>query len=88
MEYVDIAGAGDYALFDEEVARQNAWELGRRALRRAARELSALDWSGILDVTDDFIVLDRDYEADDRAESIAACAPPEKLAAIRGRGWA
>jgi hypothetical protein len=83
----DPAGARDYALLDEGIARDNAWELGRETLQRVARELTLRDWSGILDVTDDFVALARDYESDDRAESLAASVPADRLALLRSRGW-
>jgi hypothetical protein len=87
LQIDDPLGARDYALLDEGVARQNAWEIGRRTLRLAARDLALSDWSGVLDVTDDFVVLALDYEGDERSEALVASAPPEKVALLRARGW-
>lgn len=84
----DPAGARDRALLDEGVARLNAWDFGRRTLRQVARALGGRDWSGVLDATDDFVVLALDYEADELTESLAACVPAERLAALRARGLA
>ncbi len=84
----DPAGERDRALLDEGIARANAWDLGRQTLWQVARELGERDWSGVLDVTDDFVALALDYEADELAESLAACASPERLALLRARGFA
>ncbi len=82
----DLAGARDRSLLDDGIARLNAWDAGRRMLRKVARELGEGDWSGVLDVTDDFVVLALDYEADELAESLGECVPLEKLATLRARG--
>ena len=86
VELADTVGARDRALLDEGIARTNAWELGRRTLQQAARELGGRDWSGILDVTDDFVVLALDYEGDELAESLAACVTQDRLSVLRARG--
>jgi len=86
VELADTVGARDRALLDEGIARTNAWELGRRTLQLAARELGGRDWSGVLDVTEDFVVLALDYEGDELAESLAACVPQDRLAGLRAQG--
>lgn len=58
----------------------------RAALHDAARELNALDWSGVLPHSDDFVVLAADYIGYWLEEDMAASIPEGRLAVLKSRG--
>ena len=49
--------------------------------------LSRHDWSGELDVTDDFVAFAIDPELDDLEQALSASASHDRVAAWRARGW-
>jgi hypothetical protein len=73
--------------FDQEVRSGQRWSLGARMLRDAAAELTRRDWTGVLDVTADFVAFAVEPELDDLEDVLAASAPPERIAAWKVRGW-
>jgi hypothetical protein len=73
--------------FDQEVRADQEWALGTRMLREAAAALSRHDWSGELDVTDDFVAFAIDPELDDLEQALSASASHDRVAAWRARGW-
>ena len=72
---------------DQEVRNKQRWRLGTQMLREAAAELTRHDWTGLVEVTDDFIAFAADPEVDDLEEALAASAPSERIADWRARGW-
>ena len=56
-------------------------------LRAAAAELTRRDWTGVLDVTDDFVAFAVDPGLTDLEEALGASAPGQRIADWRGRGW-
>jgi len=73
--------------FDQEVLSSSRWELGGRMLGEAAAELTRRDWTGALDVTDDFVVFAIDPMMDDLEEALAKSAPTDRIASWRDAGW-
>ena len=74
-------------LFDQEVRSSQRWELGKALLRGAALELTRHDWTGALDVTDDFVAFAADPELSDLEEELSLVAPAERVTEWRARGW-
>lgn len=72
--------------FDQEVRSRQRWGLGTEMLRDAAARLTSWDWTGILAVTDDFVAFAIDPEFEDLEAALTSSAPPEQLAAWKGRG--
>jgi len=58
----------------------------RSALHQVARELNAFDWSGILPLTDDFVVLATDYIGYWIQEDMLASIPEKQLQMLISRG--
>lgn len=73
--------------FDQEVRSSENWGLGKELLRDAARELTRHDWTGALDVTDDFVAFASDPELSDVEEELRVTTPPERIAAWKANGW-
>ena len=73
--------------FDQEVRSSQRWELGKALLRGAALELTRHDWTGALDVTDDFVAFAADPELSDLEEELSLVAPAERVTEWRARGW-
>jgi hypothetical protein len=74
-------------LFDQEVRSKQRWELGTQMLREAAAALTRRDWSGVVEVTDDFVAFAVDPEMDELDEALGTSAPPARIAEWRARGW-
>ena len=83
----DPDGAGNYERLEQEVWRLERRDEGLAVLDRVAAALNKLDWTSILNVTPEFVALTTDFERDSIADRIAACAPAERVAAIRAKGW-
>jgi hypothetical protein len=73
--------------FDQEVRSSQRWELGKALLRGAAHELTRHDWTGALNVTDDFVAFAADPELSDLEEELSLVAPAERVTEWRARGW-
>jgi hypothetical protein len=73
--------------FDQEVLTSQRWQLGGRMLREAAAALTRRDWTGVLDVTDDFVVFALDPEATELEDALAASVPRERITEWKARGW-
>ena len=73
--------------FEQEVRSSQRWELGAPMLRAAAAELTRRDWTGVLEVTDDFVAFADDPEFADLEQALAASAPSERIAEWKARGW-
>lgn len=58
----------------------------RQALHAVARRLNSQNWSGLLNVTDDFVFTVTDSSGLLYLESLSACIPEEKLAVLQGNG--
>ena len=87
IELPDPDGLEACRQFDQEVRAREKWPLGTRMLREAAATLTRHDWSGTLDVTDDFVAFAIDPEFDDLEEALSASASHDRIGAWRARGW-
>jgi hypothetical protein len=56
-------------------------------LRSAAIELTRHDWTGALDVTDDFVAFAADPELSDLEQELRLAASAERIAEWKARGW-
>lgn len=81
---VELGAVADIVrLLAQELALKGREELGRDLLCEAAAKLNGLDWSGVLPVTDDFVVFAMDLELMDVDRNLAACVPADRLARPR-----
>jgi hypothetical protein len=77
----------EYERFLRQTRRDERWDDIRSLFIRVARDLNEQDWSGLLNVTDDFIVFANDYEAgNDVHDAIRASVPMEKLRILQAKG--
>lgn len=72
---------------DQEGRGGGDWRLGERMLREAAVALTRHDWSGIMDVTADFVAFALDPEMTELEDALQASAPAESIADWKSRGW-
>jgi hypothetical protein len=72
---------------DQEVRSSQNWELGKELLRSAAIELTRHDWTGALDVTDDFVAFAADPELSDLEQELTFAASAVRIAEWKARGW-
>jgi hypothetical protein len=78
----------DFERFIREKRREQEWDAIRDLIARVCLDLNALDWSGVLNTTDDFIIFAWDHEALPEIEDeIRACVPPDKLRLLEDEGW-
>ncbi|HEX2907393.1 MAG TPA: hypothetical protein VHO69_11065, partial [Phototrophicaceae bacterium] len=77
-----------YERFIREMRGVHNWEAIRDMMVQVAQDLNQADWHGILETTDDFIVIANDYEAmNDPLDDIRASVPAEKLRILQAKGW-
>jgi hypothetical protein len=72
---------------DQEVRSSGNWELGKELLRGAAIEITRRNWTGALNVTDDFVAFAADPELSDLDEELSVAASAERIAEWKARGW-
>jgi hypothetical protein len=60
-------------------------KLLRGILHRAAMRLNAIDWSGVLSVTDDFVVMAIDNSEGPNPKDLKASVPPERFQLLKDR---
>jgi hypothetical protein len=76
--------AQELTLLDsEDLGAKCGSEISREVACAVARELNDVDWTGILSVTDDFVVYAVDFEVCDFERNLAACLPPERFTSLR-----
>ena len=65
------------------------WALATAVLRQVAVALTRFDWSGTLEVTQDFVVfaIDWEMEGDDLAAVLGASASEEQIQEWAKKGW-
>ena len=85
--YIELSDSYDLWLaLDAEFAADDASDPQRALLAAIARDLNAVDWTGKLNISDDFVVFSLDYEMDSIQERLRASVPQEKLDLLRTRG--
>lgn len=62
-------------------------ELVHNMLRNVVKRLNTLDWTKLIDVTDDFIVCVQDgFGEHDNQQDFDLCVPAAKIQLLRSRG--
>jgi hypothetical protein len=72
---------------EQEIAVGEKWTTATRILRDIAAALTQYDWTGILDVTPDFVVFAIDHEMDDLEAALRASASKEQIREWKKKGW-
>lgn len=73
-------------LLNQLIIAAGKWDLGAQVVRAVAAALVDVDWTGILNVTGDFVSYGMDYELHDLEEAMAASAPAERIDDFKARG--
>ncbi|MDX2139725.1 MAG: hypothetical protein SF123_16690 [Chloroflexota bacterium] len=77
----------DFVRFMLQMREEERYQTIRTLFNQVARDLNEVDWQGILDVTDDFIVFANDYEAlEDTHDEIYNCVPEDKIRMLVASG--
>lgn len=88
---LDLTGDAELSaacgLFNQQLALKGTCGPARTVLNEVARRLNDFDWTGSLDVTDDFVVLAYDDEEIDFGRNWKAGVPAGRLALLKARGW-
>jgi hypothetical protein len=71
----------------QEIQTGEKWTTATRILREVAAALTQYDWTGILDITPDFVVFAIDHEMDDLEAALRASATPEQIREWKKKGW-
>jgi hypothetical protein len=66
-------------LYEQEVAVKQQWLAPLKLLRQIGKALTAMEWSGKLPVTDDFVVYAMDYEADELENCLEASVSKSQM---------
>jgi hypothetical protein len=74
---------------EQEIQAGEKWNAARQILRQLAAELTHYDWTGILDVTPDFIVfaIDHEMEGDQLEAVLKGSASKEQIREWKKKGW-
>jgi hypothetical protein len=74
---------------EQEIQAGSKWDTAARILRDVAAALTRHDWSGILDITPDFVVfaIDWEMEGDHLEEVLRACASKDQVEEWKKKGW-
>ncbi len=72
---------------EQEIHTREAWNQGRKVLEGMAKVLTDRDWSGILEVTADFVVFAIDHELTPIEEALKASVPRQQIDEWRSKGW-
>ncbi len=74
---------------EQEIQAGEKWDTARQILRQLAAELTHYDWTGILDVTPDFIVfaIDHEMESDQLEGVLKGSASKEQIREWKKKGW-
>lgn len=72
---------------NQECRLRGSWKEPARVLNDIARELGRMDWTGVLQTTDDFVAYATDLEQTDFRRNLKASARPELVKAFGQKGW-
>ena len=82
-----LALRGDFALLNAAIARRDTYAKGYAAYARIAKALRRLDWSKLLPITDDFVVLAVDNDDTGLAKALKEAAGAKCYAAWKKARW-
>ncbi|MHC4216186.1 MAG: hypothetical protein ACYSWP_22765 [Planctomycetota bacterium] len=72
---------------EQEIKMKSKWDTATEILQEVACTLSHYDWTGILNVTPDFVVFAIDFEADDLTNALRQSASEEQINKWKREGW-
>lgn len=74
---------------EQEIQAGQKWNTATRILRELAATLTRYDWSGILDVTPDFVVfaLDPELEGDNLTAVLSSSVSKDQIREWKNKGW-
>jgi hypothetical protein len=72
---------------EQEIQISEKWTTATRILREVAATLTHYDWTGILDVTPDFVVFAIDPEIDNLETALRASVSKEQIWEWKKQGW-
>jgi len=74
---------------EQEIQAGSKWDTATEILRDVAAALTRHDWTGVLNVTPDFVVfaIDWEMEGDDLERVLGASASRDQLAEWKQKGW-
>ncbi len=74
---------------EQEIQASEKWDTARQVLRQLAAELTHYDWSGIQEVTPDFVVfaIDHEMEGDQLEAVLKGSASKEQIREWKKKGW-
>ncbi len=72
---------------EQEIKMKSKWDTATEILYEVACTLSHYDWTGILNVTPDFVVFAIDYEMDDLTTALRESTSEEQIYKWKQKGW-
>ncbi len=74
---------------EQEIQAGQKWTVGTDILRHVAAALTRYDWTGILEITPDFVVfaIDHEMEGDQLGNVLSASASKELIKTWKQKGW-
>lgn len=72
---------------NQECQLKDSWKLANQMLNELARELNAIDWTGILQTTDDFVAYAVDFELTHLRDNLKYSAGPMLVKMFEQRCW-
>lgn len=72
---------------EQEIRMGEKWSTATRILREVAAALTHYDWTGILDITPDFVVFAIDHEIDNLETALRASVSKEQIREWKKKGW-
>jgi hypothetical protein len=72
---------------NQECRLRDSWKDAERVLNALARELGEMDWTGILQTTDDFVAYAIDLQLTQLRRNLKYSARPDLVKTFQQRGW-
>lgn len=92
-EYQHLRDIGSQAVenacrrVNQECRLRGSWKEAGRVLNEIASDLGGMDWTGVLQTTEDFVAFAVDLELAELRKNMKASAPPDLFEALRRKGW-
>jgi hypothetical protein len=85
----DPAILGTCQLLEQEIQAGEKWDTATAILREIAAQLTRQDWTGIVDVTPDFVAyaLDPELEGDQMVEVLRSSVSQKQINEWKAKGW-
>jgi hypothetical protein len=72
---------------NQECRLRGSWKEAAQCLNQIAGDLGNMNWTGILQTTEDFVCYAVDLELTEFRRNLKASAPPELVKAFGQKGW-